>query len=191
MGRKKFERDDMILAARRIVAEEGASRLTLAAVADRIGGTKGAIMHWFPTKDALVEAVLTHLCTDWDHRFEAETVASSDEVLAPYLRVTRRDDPDTATYGAAVALALSESPLRVSPVQVAYARYSSAILTEAAQSEDPVAHVIAWLASEGASLMATFRLFELPPDLREKVFDRLEAMSRSAPSLDQPIRSEA
>lgn len=177
MGRKKFDREEMILTARRIVAEEGAARLTLAAVAERIGGTKGAIMHWFPTKDALVEAVLSHLCADWDARFEAEQAAAPMGTLAPYLAVTRRDDPEVATYGAAVALAVAESPQRAEPVRAAYARYGAAILSEAEASEDPVGHVVAWLASEGASLMATFRMFDLPADLRARVFDRLAEMA--------------
>jgi len=178
MGRRKFERDDMILAAQRIVAEEGASRLTLAAVAERIGGTKGAIMHWFPTKDALVEAVLTNLCADWDSRYDAEAAAAPDETLQAYLAVSRRDDPDAATYAAAVALAVSESPDRAEPVQKAYARYSDAILAEAQASADPVGHIVAWLACEGATLMSTFRLFDLPDNLRATVFDRLAEMAR-------------
>ncbi|MCL4694718.1 MAG: TetR/AcrR family transcriptional regulator, partial [Candidatus Hydrogenedentes bacterium] len=50
--------NDLLLdSAEAVVVEGGPSRLTLDAVAEKAGVSKGGLLYHFPTKDALVEAM--------------------------------------------------------------------------------------------------------------------------------------
>ncbi len=51
-------RAEIIQAATEVIAERGYRGATLAAVADRVGLTQQGLMHYFPTKEALLVAVL-------------------------------------------------------------------------------------------------------------------------------------
>jgi AcrR family transcriptional regulator len=68
MGRRPtIDRDDLLDAAEAVVAAGGAAHLTFDAVAERAGVSKGGLLHTFPSKDALLVAMVERLCA----RFEA------------------------------------------------------------------------------------------------------------------------
>src|SRR5262245_38168897 len=52
-------------AAEAVVARDGIARLTLDAVAAEVGMSKGGVLHHFPTKDALVEAMVVRCAESW------------------------------------------------------------------------------------------------------------------------------
>ena len=54
-------RDDMLVAAEAIVVEAGATRLTLDAVAKKAAVSKGGVLYHFPTKEALLVALVERL----------------------------------------------------------------------------------------------------------------------------------
>lgn len=54
-------RDRLLDSAERVVARDGVSRLTLAAVAHQAGVSKGGLLYHFPTKSALVTAIVRRL----------------------------------------------------------------------------------------------------------------------------------
>ncbi len=51
-------RDEILAAVRQTVVEDGLSRLSIAAVASRAGGTRSLFYHSFPTKEDALQAVL-------------------------------------------------------------------------------------------------------------------------------------
>ncbi|HBF34148.1 TPA: hypothetical protein DDW35_06255, partial [Candidatus Sumerlaeota bacterium] len=59
-------------AAESVVLEHGASHMTLDAVAERAGVSKGGLMYNFPTKEALLTAMITRLGTEGDKLREQE-----------------------------------------------------------------------------------------------------------------------
>lgn len=61
-------RESIILAAEEIVQEVGANRLTLEAVAERAGMSKGGLLYHFPSKEALLVAMLERLMEDYHTR---------------------------------------------------------------------------------------------------------------------------
>lgn len=62
---KGFERSSAILeAARTIFAIEGWARLSMRAVAAKVGVTLGTVQHYYPTKEALVQAMLEETLED-------------------------------------------------------------------------------------------------------------------------------
>ncbi len=54
-------KDLLLDSAEAVVVEGGPSRLTLDAVAEKAGVSKGGLLYHFPTKDALVEAMIARL----------------------------------------------------------------------------------------------------------------------------------
>jgi AcrR family transcriptional regulator len=56
----------VLAAAAEIVATEGAAKLTLDAVAERIGLSKGGILHHFATKDSLIAAMIEQVAAQFE-----------------------------------------------------------------------------------------------------------------------------
>ncbi len=57
--------DTMLDAAEAVVVRQGIANLTLDAVAAEAGISKGGLLHHFPTKDRLVEAMVTRCAENW------------------------------------------------------------------------------------------------------------------------------
>lgn len=66
MTAKISVKDTILDAAEAIVLESGASHMTLDAVAERAAVSKGGLMYHFPSKEALLEAMISRLI----HRFD-------------------------------------------------------------------------------------------------------------------------
>jgi AcrR family transcriptional regulator len=54
-------RELIISAAANVVLKQGASRMTLEAVAKEAGVSKGGLLYHFPSKDALIESMIEHM----------------------------------------------------------------------------------------------------------------------------------
>src|SRR5919106_1948174 len=63
--RSAERRAEIVLAALEVIAERGYRGASLAAVAERVGLTQQGLLHYFPTKDALLVAVLEER-DQWD-----------------------------------------------------------------------------------------------------------------------------
>ncbi|MBE8470119.1 TetR/AcrR family transcriptional regulator [Streptomyces justiciae] len=63
--RSEERRAEIVRAALEVIAERGYRGASLAAVAERVGLTQQGLLHYFPTKDALLVAVLTER-DQWD-----------------------------------------------------------------------------------------------------------------------------
>ena len=174
MAKQKFERADMLRTARDIIREKGAAKLTLQEVATRIGATKGAILHWYPSKMALIDAVVASQIDDWDARFKhnASGATSVSATLQTYLKTWEEHGADQASYGEAVLLLLAEDPERLASVRSAYSNYSRPYLTHTSQDLSPL---LLWLACEGLEALRLLQLLEVPPELRTRIYKELQA----------------
>jgi AcrR family transcriptional regulator len=59
------QRDVLLNAAEAVVRKQGLSCLTLDAVAKQAGLSKGGLLHHFPSKDALIEAMVHRVADGW------------------------------------------------------------------------------------------------------------------------------
>lgn len=173
MAKQKFERTDMLRVAREIIREKGAAKLTLQEVATRIGATKGAILHWYPNKMALIDAVVASQIDDWDARFERNTPddQSISATLLTYLKTWEEQSVDQASYGEAVLLLLAEDPDRLASVREAYSRYSR---NYTAPDDQDLTPLILWLACEGLEALRLLQLLEMSPALRGRIYAELK-----------------
>lgn len=108
MGRES-RRDALLEAAGRVLQREGATRLTLDAVAEEAGVSKGGVMYHFPTKSALVEALLRGLMETIESDAAALAAAeppSRGRWARAFIKAATRLDPARVNFGRALMAVL-------------------------------------------------------------------------------------
>ena len=61
-----MKRDELLDAAEALLCEHGTHGLTLSAVADRAGVSKGGLLYHFPNKEALIKGLVSRLIEEFD-----------------------------------------------------------------------------------------------------------------------------
>jgi len=103
-------RGRLVEAALRTVERGGVGGLTLEAVAQEAGVSKGGLLHHFRSKDALVEAVLRHLLAAFSARVEelaAREAQGPGRLARAYVRASFAEDPIPAELGALLLTAVT------------------------------------------------------------------------------------
>ncbi len=88
-------RAHLVEAALATLRQHGASNLTLDAVAKASGVSKGGLLHHFPNKEALMDALLRQLFTDFEQQVQAcyeQEAAGNGRWLRAYIRATFEED---------------------------------------------------------------------------------------------------
>ncbi|KQW31381.1 TetR family transcriptional regulator [Rhizobium sp. Root274] len=100
--------------AARIAAEEGAAAITIQAVADRAGVTKGGLLHHFDSKQALLAAVFADLLDQLDQEIDRSMAADAKaegRFTRAYVRACFADRPLGArSLWAALAVSIVSEP---------------------------------------------------------------------------------
>lgn len=174
-SRSERTREAVLQAALTILTRDGAGRLTLDAIAKESGVSKGGLMHQFPSKDAVLVALmqreigrvealaqnfLTEHGTTLRHPMLAAHIATSREVISA---------PAFALSFAIFGL-LAQDPELLAGSRARDAARLAAIKGEAA---DPDLAILRWLAARGlvqASLTGPTIITE---EERQRLFNRL------------------
>lgn len=174
-------RERILTASEDVVLSEGVARLTLEKAAARAGVSKGGVLYHFPSRSALVSAMVSRLADWFDEALAARRAASQSDRGA-YARAYVEDtfapaDAEAAQrgqrLGAAVLAAMASEPELLTPLREAFARWQVEIETDAA---DPVLGTIARLATDGLWLSELFGFAPLDDDLRRRVREALIRM---------------
>lgn len=176
-------RELILDAAERVVAREGARRLTIDAVVRESGFSKGGVLYNFPSKQALIEGMVTRLIhqaeCDCDAALAqaAETGANAVAALISAILTFKSVNRDLAM---ALLAASAESPELLDPVRAMMARIRDDVI---ACAPDPVMARIALLAADGLHLADLLGLGLTTPDEQEAVEARLiQLVSEPSPS---------
>jgi AcrR family transcriptional regulator len=170
-------RQAILVAANRIVLDQGVEHLTLEAAAREAGISKGGLLHHFPSKEALIAGMIqTYL-----ERFTEDLTASAEKKNAglagswtrAYLEVTFGDNQRTPRMNAGLLAALATDPARLAPVQERFADWL-ALLDE--DGVDPVVATIVRLVADGLWLVELFGLVPPDDDMKGKVMHQLNAL---------------
>lgn len=120
--------ETMLNAAEAVILRQGIASMTLDAVAAEAGISKGGLLHHFPSKDRLIEALVTRSAANWRTRFLA---AHERQPEGPG-RMTRALLKDCLTDSeswteqlrrstSAVFAALAQNPALIEPMRTVYA----------------------------------------------------------------------
>lgn len=176
-------RSELLEAAVRVVLSEGVAGMTLAQVAREARVSKGGLLYHFPTKEALIEAMVRH----YVDRFDEAVALAAEEDPDPVGRWTRayvraasgelpRINAAESRANAAITAALANYPGLLEPVREQSDRNQRLIERDGL---DPVTATIIRLAVDGLWLGENFELLRLDPGVKQAVCLRIEAWTRA------------
>jgi len=168
-------------AAEQLVADHGASKLTLDAVAQAAGVSKGGLLYHYPNKDALLAAMIERHCDDLDERCARELEglpadqpssrlkASILGVLTP--RAGRED------VGAALLAAAANKPALLDGAR---ARYAEHVAQLTASGGCFARSAVIMLAVDGLMLGEVWRLTPFTSEQRDLIVKELLRLADEA-----------
>jgi len=173
-------RRNVLAAAAELVAEEGASKLTLDAVAERIGLSKGGILHHFATKDSLIAAMIEDVVT----QFEADLGKHMQGESGPgsFARAflsacLDREGALTRTLkvSAGILAAVAINSQLLAPLRRRYDEWRSRLEDDGI---DPAIAELVRSAADGLWLGNVFELAQPSIAMRKRVFAKLVELTR-------------
>ncbi|NRQ33520.1 TetR/AcrR family transcriptional regulator [Nonomuraea sp. NN258] len=138
-----MRRDELLDAAEELLCDLGSTALTLSAVADRAGVSKGGLLYHFSTKEALIKGMVERLIEEFDQLIAEQPDATYTE---RYLGATLAAVRSGRLRRWAVVTSASGNIYLLTPLREAMARWHREGLGE---EPDPLASQIVRLACEG------------------------------------------
>jgi AcrR family transcriptional regulator len=173
-SRSERTRNAVIEAALVIIARDGPGRLTLDAIAQESGISKGGLTHQFRTKEAVLKALLEHQIEyfqDFSRRYLAAHGASQVEPhLAAQIATLREAIAQPHSVAFALLGAATQEPGLLSIPREGDIKTVEAIRAEA---DDPDLATLRWAAARGLAVTALLGICPLPEKERQRLFDRL------------------
>ncbi|WP_113700098.1 TetR/AcrR family transcriptional regulator [Nonomuraea lactucae] len=138
-----MRRDELLDAAEALLCDQGSAALTLAAVADRAGVSKGGLLYHFSSKEALIKGMVERLIDDFDQLMAEQPGETYTE---RHLRATLASVRSGRLRRWAVVTGASGNLFLLAPLREAMTRWHREGLSE---EPDPLASQIVRLACEG------------------------------------------
>ena len=163
---------ELLEAAARIVKEQGASQLTLEAVAKKAGVSKGGLLYHYPNKSALLAAMVTHLIESFEKAIEQTIEQSEGKIswLEAYVILSFDPSGSLLAESAGILAAVASDPSLLEPFKEINEIWQEKV---EANGLDPVVATIIRLAADG--LWYT-ELFDVSPFTEEKRSQVLKAL---------------
>ncbi len=167
---RKSSRDAILDAAEETARELGANKMTLEAVAARAGLSKGGLLYHFPSKTALLQAIVQRFSERLVPREPGPVAAQVIE--ARLARMTER--PHDKRVGYSMIAAIADHPDILETV-----RQTQRQIWDAMRERDaaPIDAMVAWLAVEGLSFMEMFDTSPLTADERAQIERAVRALA--------------
>ena len=175
----------ILTAAENVVLRDGVTHLTLESTAAQAGLSKGGVLYHFPSRNALVGAMVTRLIdsfhADLADRQAADRAPGS--FTRAYVRATfdPGSPPETERenrLGAALVAAATAEPELLAPLQADFADMQRGVQDDGI---DAARATVARLAADGLWLAELFGLGPLDPGLRDRVAGVLIDLTRESP----------
>ncbi|QRM35483.1 TetR/AcrR family transcriptional regulator [Microvirga sp. VF16] len=173
---RKSSREKILDAAAELVSEMGSGRLTLDTVAERAGLSKGGLLYNFPTKEALLQAMVQRLVDEVSA--ERESLRAQAEpgrnlearpCTAALLKLRQGRTKEVAN---GMLAASAENPHLLDPVREVI---KATLENLKATSDDLDAALLGWLAIEG---MNSLEMHDLSPFSEEEHERIVQAVKR-------------
>ena len=176
-GDKPNTREVILDAAERVVARDGSRRLTIDAVVQESGFSKGGVLYNFPSKQALIEGMVARMIAETRARHDAALAtaeaAGEDPVRAMVRSLLQQKEMDRAVSMGLLA-AIAEQPELIAPIRAAIAQMRDEMI---AHARDPEMAAIVMLAADGLHFSDILGLDILPDDQRDAVEARLVTLA--------------
>lgn len=167
-------KEALLDSAEAVLFEQGTQALTLTAVADRAGVSKGGLLYHFPTKDALVRAMVARVIEEFDDLIASYAASYGEGTPGAYTRAYVEATFEILTGEArayrrwSAITAAAADPGQAEPLNEAMRRWHG---RAPADDPDPGIAMIVRLAAEGL-----WEVVSHDPELYDA--DQLEALRR-------------
>jgi AcrR family transcriptional regulator len=166
-------RERILAAAASVAHDVGLGHLSLDAVAERAGVSKGGLLYHFPTKQALLVAVVENQIALTEQAIESASnrlgTSGAVQALAYAFREMVRHKPQPA---AGVIAAMAANPALLEPVRA----HNRRVVERLKISEDSESALIVFYAIEGMRALHLFQTDPLGPEERERVLEAITAL---------------
>jgi AcrR family transcriptional regulator len=173
-------RDRLLNAVELVVTRDGVSNLSLTAVAKEAGVSKGGLLYHFPTKSALINAIVGRLASQCE---ASQCLAVEHEPGSPgaftraYLTARAEPpDPKDEPIHTALLAAAGTDPQYLDPFRKRSAAWQAKIETDGI---DPVDATIVRLAIDGLCLNTLLGMPVPTGEMRREILDKLLSMTRN------------
>ena len=193
-GTSTDTRARILCAAEDLVIRDGVSKLTLDAAAHEAGVSKGGILYHFPSRAALVSAMVQRFVVSFDAdlaRYGALDGGPGDFTRA-YLKATlapteEPGDQRERRLGGALLAGVASDPELLTPLRDRFSAWQEAV---EADGMPPEVTTIVRLASDGIWLSDLFELAPVASELRTTVGERLLEMVNASASTKRTRRGD-
>ena len=162
-------RESILDAAEEVVVSDGAGHLTLDAVAEAASVSKGGLLYHFPTKEALLGAMIERMIERF-HQRRAEAKATAPECparnLFTFLASQCHGDQRMKKIGCALLAASANDPRLTEPFRDRFHHDLRAVFDGL---EDFPSAAILLLASEGMAKLDLLGLNPFTPEERQQI----------------------
>ncbi|GAA3197669.1 TetR/AcrR family transcriptional regulator [Actinocorallia longicatena] len=141
-----MKREALLDAAESVLQENGTQALTLSAVAERAGVSKGGLLYHFPTKEALITGLVSRVIAEFDELVAEHDTGGPDSYTRAFVEATFAviAAPDGARTGRrwAAITAAATTPELTAPLRAAIGRWHH-------RDDDSPNAIVVRLAAEG------------------------------------------
>ncbi|MGM0633125.1 MAG: TetR/AcrR family transcriptional regulator [Pseudomonadota bacterium] len=177
VGGRPNSRDNILDAALRVTARDGAGNLTLDKVAAECGLSKGGLLYNYPSKEALLQAMLERLLHSHRQRMDEEysrLEGQPEATLRAFLRAWKHDEQISIDASLAIIAAAAQNPGLLQPLREHFREIHERISRESANREQAL---MIWAAADGLLL---HRIMDLAPYSHDDKAAMFNAMLRLA-----------
>lgn len=177
MSKKTNTRKNIIHAAERLIQEKGVASLTLEAVAQAAGVSKGGLLYHFPSKDALIMGMITDWLEEFDGYLQEELAKEDDSKgawLRAFIRASFTYDEIAIEARAGLLAALANNPDLLEPLIQQDKLWQEKAISAGI---DPLLATILRLATDGYWYGKLLGLASITPALREQLLTRLLSLT--------------
>lgn len=166
----------MLDAAEVVLTEQGAWRLTLDSVAEQAHVSKGGLLYHFPTKDALLQALVARLMRNAVDRRQARRADddSAEAALKADVNSMLMDDERNPQLCAGLISALANCPALKDPIRSFHEERFGALESLDVETNEAA---ILLLAADGLMLMETLSVSPFTDQQRSALVNAMLAMA--------------
>lgn len=193
---RETSRDAILDAAQTVVLERGASHVTLDAVAERAGLSKGGVLYHFQNKEAMLAALVERMVRTFTAVVDEKRRRLGDDparALEAYVEAVFSMGEQMNDATCALLPALSSNPLLLEPLRALYRdHYGELVRSRVGQDQAAIVS----LALDGLWLMEMFQISPLAPADEARIKALLlrmasEPLCPGAPGVPQVARATA
>lgn len=169
-------RQAILDAARHIVRERGAGKLTYEELVQQSGVTRGGITYHFPTKEALLRALIESDIEQWcelEQQLKPKGVDAETAALIAFIRGHTERDEDHRRFVTGMLSAVTLDHSLLDPVREFTKRRREGVTWDNAQLRR---HLLR-MAAEGLFWSELFGCEELPADVRKRLVALMERLA--------------